>query len=254
MIPPLFADLPAPFAARFDPDAPWSLLGEALDEFLSALPSSAIEIGVPLALGVLFHHLHRRVAALVDRLFFRREHHARAELGAFVRDAGYIESPQVLVQRAVATFGRCAGGLGAALYEARAWKWLRSGRDEAGAAYPAAIDEDDPALVRLRATLTALDLHGLDSRLGAEGLALPLALRGQLFGVLLCGPPSAGRHAQADIDRLAQAAHEVGAALFALRARANEALVESLANGRMDLDQAAAQARQLLAGTPGMKS
>ncbi len=47
MIPPLFADLPAPFAARFDPDAPWSLLGEALDEILSALPSSAIEIGVP---------------------------------------------------------------------------------------------------------------------------------------------------------------------------------------------------------------
>lgn len=47
MLPPLFADLPAPFAARFDPLAPWALLGEALDEILDALPSSAIEIGVP---------------------------------------------------------------------------------------------------------------------------------------------------------------------------------------------------------------
>ncbi len=47
MLPPLFSDLPAPFAARFDPEAPWALLGEALDEFLDALPSSAIEIGVP---------------------------------------------------------------------------------------------------------------------------------------------------------------------------------------------------------------
>ncbi len=47
MLPPLFSDLPAPFAARFDPEAPWALLGEALDEILDALPSSAIEIGVP---------------------------------------------------------------------------------------------------------------------------------------------------------------------------------------------------------------
>ncbi|MEP7009490.1 MAG: hypothetical protein ABJC13_04130 [Acidobacteriota bacterium] len=47
MLPPLFADLPEPFRARFDPDAPWALLGEALDEILDALPSSAIEIGVP---------------------------------------------------------------------------------------------------------------------------------------------------------------------------------------------------------------
>lgn len=47
MLPPLFADLPAPLAARFDPDAPWALLGEALDKILDALPSSAIEIGVP---------------------------------------------------------------------------------------------------------------------------------------------------------------------------------------------------------------
>ncbi|MDE3142122.1 MAG: hypothetical protein KGL09_09930, partial [Pseudomonadota bacterium] len=34
----------------------------------------ALEIGVPLALGILFHQLHRRVEALVDRVFFHREH------------------------------------------------------------------------------------------------------------------------------------------------------------------------------------
>ena len=40
----LFAELPAPFAAYFDPAAPWALLGEALDAALGALPSDAIEI------------------------------------------------------------------------------------------------------------------------------------------------------------------------------------------------------------------
>ena len=42
--PPLFADLPDVFAERFDPEAPWALLGDPLDEVLDALPSSDIRI------------------------------------------------------------------------------------------------------------------------------------------------------------------------------------------------------------------
>lgn len=41
-IPPLFSELPDPFAHRFDPAAPWALLGEPLDEILAGLPSSDI--------------------------------------------------------------------------------------------------------------------------------------------------------------------------------------------------------------------
>jgi UDP-N-acetylglucosamine diphosphorylase / glucose-1-phosphate thymidylyltransferase / UDP-N-acetylgalactosamine diphosphorylase / glucosamine-1-phosphate N-acetyltransferase / galactosamine-1-phosphate N-acetyltransferase len=44
MLPPLFATLPEPFAAGFEPDAPWALLGEPLDEVLGRLPSAAIEV------------------------------------------------------------------------------------------------------------------------------------------------------------------------------------------------------------------
>jgi NDP-sugar pyrophosphorylase family protein len=42
VLPALFAHLPDPFASRFDPAAPWELLGEPLDEVLAALPSSEI--------------------------------------------------------------------------------------------------------------------------------------------------------------------------------------------------------------------
>ncbi len=42
-LPELFAELPAVFAGHFDPEAPWALLGEALEEILAALPSDAIE-------------------------------------------------------------------------------------------------------------------------------------------------------------------------------------------------------------------
>lgn len=43
LIPPLWAELPDVFAARLDPDAPWALLGDALDEVLAGLPSSDIQ-------------------------------------------------------------------------------------------------------------------------------------------------------------------------------------------------------------------
>ena len=205
----------------------------------------ALEIGVPLALGILFHQLHRHVESLVDRVFFHREHRARAALSNFVRDAGFIESPQTLIARAVEAFGCDAGVTGAALYEARDTGFECSGHDGVNLAFPDRLDQDDRALVRLRATLVPLDLHDVGSALGADGLVLPLALRGRLFGVLVCGPRTAGRHAQADIERLGRAAHEVGASLFALRARANESFIEALALGVLTPAQATLQAREL---------
>jgi NDP-sugar pyrophosphorylase family protein len=42
-IPELFAQLPDPFAGRFNPAAPWELLGEPLDQLLAGLPSSDIQ-------------------------------------------------------------------------------------------------------------------------------------------------------------------------------------------------------------------
>ncbi len=43
-LPELWERLPQVFAARLDAAAPWTLLGEPLDEVLAALPSAAIEI------------------------------------------------------------------------------------------------------------------------------------------------------------------------------------------------------------------
>lgn len=41
--PELFAQLPDPFAGRFNSDAPWELLDEPLDQILAGLPSSDIQ-------------------------------------------------------------------------------------------------------------------------------------------------------------------------------------------------------------------
>jgi hypothetical protein len=204
---------------------------------------AALEFLVPLALGVAAHRLHGWIEARVDQLLFRSEHRSRAALRDFVRDAGFIENADVLVRRMVLTFARHAGGQGAALYELRGGSLECSAQE--GFAWPDLIDADDPAMVRLRATLTPLDLHEAGSLLGPEGLALPLALRGRIFGVLVCAPRPAGRYAQAEVLELGQSAHDVGASLFALRARANELLIERLAQGQMQADRAVIEARRL---------
>lgn len=45
-MPPLFAELPEPFAERLDPSAPWALLGAPLDDVLAALPSDDVRIRI----------------------------------------------------------------------------------------------------------------------------------------------------------------------------------------------------------------
>lgn len=62
ILPPLFENLPAVFAAHYDPDAPWTLLGAPLDEILAGLevigegtrvhPSAVIEGPVWIGRGV----------------------------------------------------------------------------------------------------------------------------------------------------------------------------------------------------------
>jgi bifunctional N-acetylglucosamine-1-phosphate-uridyltransferase/glucosamine-1-phosphate-acetyltransferase GlmU-like protein len=44
--PELWSELPAPFAAAFDPERPWELLGAPLDGVLAELPSQRIEIAL----------------------------------------------------------------------------------------------------------------------------------------------------------------------------------------------------------------
>ncbi|MDE8346126.1 MAG: hypothetical protein POH28_08150 [Acidocella sp.] len=206
--------------------------------------SLAPEVAASLGLGIAFDQIQRRIELVVDRLFFRREHKAREILKAFQRDCGFIEQSDELVNRVTAMFDDHTGGHGAVLYEARSTVFEKTA--EHGRSWPPEINRDDPALVWLRATQAPLDLHGLESALGHEGVALPLALRGQIFGVLVCGPRGAARYAQAELTELAQVARDIGASLFALRARANEDFVEKLALGHVNQQDATNQARQLL--------
>lgn len=191
----------------------------------------ALEIVVRLFLGVFFHRLARRLEPLIDRLFFRQAHEARAILEDFARDAAYATSPEVLVQRAVRLLARHGGGGSAVIYEADDdGMFRRRAQEPVTAPYPLLLDRDDPALARRRATRGAIDFHGRGGRL-VDGLLVPFVLVGRLTSGVALGSRAGGRYVRKEIDFLTRVVSEIGTALFALRACSTEEKLRMLEGG-----------------------
>jgi hypothetical protein len=86
-------------------------------------------------------------------------------------------------------------------------------------ALPDSIPTDDLAFVGLRSRNAELALHDTPSALGTEGYTYPLMLRGDLLGALVVSERPGERYAADERALLFHVAHEIGAALFALRAQ-----------------------------------
>ncbi len=207
----------------------------------------ALDIAVPLLLGVSIHRIHRWGEESVERVVFRREYRARHEISSFVRDAGFISDPATLFERTVAVFAAHAGGHYAALYLTGKSGYDRAGVSDLSLGLPERIAIDDVAMVRLRATLAPLDLFTLPGPLGLAGLALPLVIRGRLEGVLVCGPKAEGRYAQAEVEFLGKAAADITACVIALKSELQGRLVSQIVDGTLPVSCIEEEARRLAA-------
>lgn len=174
--------------------------------------SIALQLGVALALGFSIRFIHARVEGTIDRVFFRQRHLDEAALADFTHDAHYITDAGVLIERCSATAMRHA-------YAAKAWVWSKS---------DAGVDENDPALVAMRARRAVADLHALGSRMRGA-YAFPMIVRGELIGALVCGNKTeAEAYTPDEIEALRGMASAVGHALDGLRMRELEERVRSL--------------------------
>jgi hypothetical protein len=206
----------------------------------------ALDLAVPLLLGISIQRIHRWGEESVERVVFRNEYRARNEITTFLRDAGFISQPATLFARTAEVFAAHAGGRYAALYLAEKSGYERVAASDRARDLPERIPIDDVAMVRLRATLAPLDLFMLSSALGASGLALPLVVRGRLEGVLVCGPKAEGRYAQAEIEFLDKAASGIAACVIALRAELRGHFVSRVAAGALPVDRILEEARGLV--------
>ncbi len=164
----------------------------------------AISAALALALGLSVRAIHSRVDRVLDTVFFRKRHEDEEAIRMLAREAAYITDPEVLLSRTIAVLEEHADATGAQILL----------DDEAG--NYGSVGENDPAIVRLRATRNVLDLHDVRTVIHGE-FAYPMLARGRLLGVLVLGLKRSGEsYAPDESDAIAQLAHDAGSALDVL--------------------------------------
>jgi hypothetical protein len=149
--------------------------------------------GVALALGLSIRFVHGRVDLLVDRVLFRRRHEDEEALRRFSSEIPYVTDRDILLRRAGQT--------------------LEGHTDATSVEIVLRFDDNDPAIVRLRANPQVLDLHGMETALRGD-IGFPMTARGQLLGVIVLGARRSGeRYAPDDISAISQLATSLGGAL-----------------------------------------
>lgn len=216
----------------------------ALRETLVPGAGFALQVLVPLALGIVLGRLRKYLDRLVEQVFFRGKYLAEKALKTFARRVGYMEDSNALLDAAAAEIKKQVGTPGLAIYSAESGGYRRQ-REAGEGGFPEQLSNDDPAFVALRADQEAVDLEQLGSQLGEDGCVFPMLVLGKLRGALVCRNRP-GEHFSSDEKQLlTQVTREVAGAWRILRARDNEALVLALAQGTLSPEVAREKARAL---------
>jgi hypothetical protein len=169
-----------------------------------------IGAGLTLALGLSVRVVHARVDRVLDSVFFRKRHEDEEAIRTFAHEAAFITALPILLERTVAMLEDHADAVSVTL----------ALDDSAG--HFGDVDENDSAIVALRAGGKTLDLHTVNTALRGE-FAFPMRARGRLVGVLILGPKRSGDpYAPDEKAAIASLAHRVGDALDVLAAKGHE--------------------------------
>jgi hypothetical protein len=184
----------------------------------------AIAAALALLLGLSIRFVQTRVEHFVDNVFFRKRRLDEEAIYTLAREAPYITEKSVLLERTQTVLSDHADASFAAVL-------LDGGEGLYGD-----TNENDPALVALRARHAVLDLHTVRTAVQGE-FAYPMVARGRLVGALILGPKRSGEsYAPDESKAIAQLAHSVAGALDVLSTkRENER--DDLLNAIRELPQ-----------------
>ena len=213
--------------------------------------SLAVQVLVPLSLGIALGRVRDYLNRFVEQVFFRARYLADRALRTFARRVGHMEDPSALLDAAAGEIYRHVGTPGLAIYSAEADGYHRV-RQLGEGRFPERLDTDDGACVALRADRKAVDLETVASDLGGDGGVFPMLVLGRLRGAIVCRNRPGEHYAQDEKKLITLVAREVGAAWRILRARDNEALVTAVAEGRLPPEALRDKARALTILSPGV--
>ena len=175
-----------------------------------------------LVLGLSLNPLQKRADSLIDVVFFRRRYENEHALLDFSKEAAYITDADALLDQTLEKLRRHTDARDAAIL-------LESDRVYAtarcfGEARPPNVDENDPAILALKAWHRPLDPHRRASAMRGA-LALPMVARGRVLGAIVLGERTAGEaYAPDEIEALSQFAQGVSSSLDALAVRGDDGL------------------------------
>lgn len=186
-----------------------------------------VQLATALGLGFSVRFIHTRVDHFVDDVLFKERHEADAALRRFAREAAHITTPTDLVTKSLEV---CRDALN---MEWLAWMAPAPGefrpRGTIGMPIPP-VSENDRTVLALRTWRDVAEPGKIHSDMPGE-LAFPMIVRGNLEGILVCGPKrNHEAYAPDERDTLAFLAHEIGIAMDSLALRTLSAKVTSLVN------------------------
>lgn len=192
------------------------------NEWLSANHTTGAIVGVVVALllGLSMRYLHHFVDRFVDRVLFRQRHEDEAALRRFAHEAGFITDRDTLLERALAVVkSSTRADASIVLFDNKR-----------------TLDENDPALVAMRAWRKPVDLERFPSSALHGQFAFPMVARGGLVGALVCGTKQDSEvYAPDEFEALQSLADGVGNALSVLSpdgADGHTSLAETVADLR----------------------
>lgn len=207
--------------------------------------SLLLQVIVPLTLGIVLSQVRTYIKLIVERVFFRKKYLAEKALRRFTRHCAKYEQVDELFKMAVVEIHSHMGSLGIAIYERKGMVYDRV-YQEGEVAYPKSCGIDDPAFVAARSEHRDTNLAALHSVLGNDGYVFPMIALGALQGVLVCANRPGEHYAANERKLLTYVAHQMGLALYALRMRARDKLIDALANGALAASpEVQAKAREL---------
>jgi len=217
-------------------------------ETLNTETNRLLALLVPLVLGMGLDTIKRQVNAYLGKIFFRKRHEAEAALTQFARTSGHIDDTEKLLDLTADELFKRAGPQALGIYlSAPQLSGAAITRQRGDAPCPPKLDNNDLAFLRLKAGDAEVNLAGVGSALGQDGLVYALHVRTQLLGCIYLGPRPAEAYSAEERQLFERVAHQVAVALHALRLDAQRKLLEELADGGVtSLPMAQAKAKELI--------
>lgn len=169
------------------------------------------ELALALLMGFALTTLHRRIEEAINAVVFRAQTAALSALRRFAREADLIADPSRLISQTYDALRARLESEYAAIYTLDGSSFVRS--MPAGAnALPAVLSNDDLAVLRLRRWSDPFECDEPHHPLRGA-LLLPMTVRAQLVGFLVCGPKrDLTQYLPDEVDAISTVAHRVGSA------------------------------------------